>query len=137
MGFVGAAALLSSGMSNLKLHAQALTNSNTASALPATAANTLAVFDSETGFTFSEYRVAFTLSSSISFRIASSSEAQPGQPYDIVFQITAPNQVGWAGVAFGGTMVYNPLLVGWANGQQTLASTRWATCVSDYLFLIP
>jgi hypothetical protein len=89
--------------------------------------STLAVFDQETGFTFAEYKVAYTLSSSITFRVAVPSNAEPGQPYDIVFQMTVPNQVGWAGIAFGGSMVYNPLLVGWANGQSALTSVRWAT----------
>ncbi|KAF2752199.1 iron reductase domain protein [Sporormia fimetaria CBS 119925] len=85
------------------------------------------VYDSETGFTFAEHKVAYTLSASIAVRVAVPSSAQAGQPYDAVFQIIVPNQVGWAGIAMGGSMVYNPLLVGWANGQQTQASTRWAT----------
>lgn len=85
------------------------------------------VFDSETGFTFSEFKVAYTLSANIAFRVAVPANAQPNQPYDIVYQVVVPKQVGWAGIAFGGSMTYNPLLVGWANGQQTLTSTRWAT----------
>ncbi|KAF2275956.1 CBD9-like protein [Westerdykella ornata] len=89
------------------------------------------VFDSETGFTFSEFKVAYSLTANIAFRVAVPAAAQSGQPYDVVYQVVVPNQVGWAGIAFGGSMTYNPLLVGWANGQQTQTSTRWATAHSQ------
>jgi hypothetical protein len=85
------------------------------------------VYDSETGFTFSEFKVAFSLTSNIAFRIALPSTASQGSPYDVVVQVVVPNQVGWAGIALGGSMTYNPLLVGWANGQSTQSSVRWAT----------
>lgn len=98
---------------------------------PAAAANAAVVYDPETGFTFSEYKVAYTLSANIAFRVAVPSSAQPGQPYDIVIQAVVPNAVGWAGVAFGGSMVYNPLFVAWASGQSTQGSVRWATSHSQ------
>jgi len=95
------------------------------------AANAAAVYDAETGFTFAEYKVAFSLTANIAFRVAVPSSAAAGQPYDVVVQVVVPNQVGWAGIAFGGSMTYNPLLVGWANGQQVQISTRWATSHSQ------
>lgn len=89
------------------------------------------VYDSETGFTFSEWKVPFTLTSNIAFRVALPSSASQGSPYDIVVQAVVPNAVGWAGIALGGSMTYNPLLVGWANGQSTQNSVRWATSHSQ------
>lgn len=71
--------------------------------------------------------MAYTLTSNIAFRVAVPSGASYGSSYDVVLQAVVPNQVGWAGIAMGGSMTYNPLLVGWANGQSTQSSTRWAT----------
>lgn len=87
----------------------------------------LAYVDQETGFTFSESKAAATLSSNIIYRIATPANVPSGQPYDVVLQIVAPNSIGWAGLAWGGTMVRNPLTVSYPNGQKTTASSRWAT----------
>ncbi|KAH4352460.1 hypothetical protein HBH98_021320 [Parastagonospora nodorum] len=87
----------------------------------------LAYVDQETGFTFSESKAAATLSSNIIYRIATPANVPSGQPYDVVLQIVAPNSIGWAGLAWGGSMVRNPLTVSYPNGQKTTASSRWAT----------
>ncbi|KAF1834180.1 CBD9-like protein [Decorospora gaudefroyi] len=103
-----------------------------AQAWPATSKHSLAprstsFFDSETGFTFSETKAAATLSSSIIYRIAQPSNVQYGQPYDVVIQVVAPNSLGWVGLAWGGSMVRNPLTVAYPNGQRPTVSSRWAT----------
>ncbi|KAH7405991.1 hypothetical protein DE146DRAFT_430515 [Phaeosphaeria sp. MPI-PUGE-AT-0046c] len=83
--------------------------------------------DQETGFTFSETKAAATLSANIVYRIATPANVPAGQAYDVVIQVVAPNTVGWAGLAWGGSMVRNPLTVSYANGQKTTVSSRWAT----------
>ncbi|KAK6189422.1 hypothetical protein LQW54_013280 [Pestalotiopsis sp. IQ-011] len=83
--------------------------------------------DPETGFTFSQYAAAFDIGKTVTFRIAIPSTATASAPYDAVLQIVSPIAVGWTGVAWGGTMVTNPLTVGWANGNTAVATARWAT----------
>jgi hypothetical protein len=83
--------------------------------------------DQETGFTFSESKAPATLSANIVYRIATPANVPSGQPYDVVLQVVAPNTVGWAGLAWGGSMIRNPLTVSYANGQKTTVSSRWAT----------
>jgi hypothetical protein len=83
--------------------------------------------DQETGFTFSESKAAATLSANIVYRVATPANVPAGQPYDIVLQIVAPNSLGWVGLAWGGSMVRNPLTVTYPNGQKTTVSSRWAT----------
>lgn len=90
--------------------------------------------DPETGFTFSETRAAATLSSNIVYRIAQPANIPANQPYDIVLQVVAPNQLGWVGLAWGGSMIRNPLTVAYPNGQRPTVSSRWATYVSALLF---
>ncbi|KAF2658486.1 iron reductase domain protein, partial [Lophiostoma macrostomum CBS 122681] len=87
----------------------------------------IAFYDSETGFTFSEYKVAYSLSANVVYRIAVPSTASSSSAFDIVVQVVAPNAVGWSGLAWGGNMVKNPLTVGWANGNSPIVSSRWAT----------
>lgn len=49
-------------------------------------------------------------------------------PFDVLLQVVAPRSVGWAGIAWGGQMTYNPLTVSWANGESdVVVSSRWAT----------
>lgn len=86
----------------------------------------LAYYDSETGFTFSEFKAAFSLSANIMYRVAVPSSVPSGQSYDAVLQVVAPIQVGWVGLAWGGTMPKNPLTVAWANGQKPNFSSRSA-----------
>ncbi|KAK0105138.1 hypothetical protein ONS96_004540 [Cadophora gregata f. sp. sojae] len=47
-------------------------------------------------------------------------------PYDAIISISAPLATTWAGFAWGGTMVFNPLTVGWANGNTAVVSSRFA-----------
>lgn len=82
--------------------------------------------DPDTGFTFSEFKAANTLNSNIVWRFALPSNP-PSGPYDVVIQAVVPNQVGWAGLAWGGNMVKNPLTVSYPNGQKATLSSRWAT----------
>jgi len=48
-------------------------------------------------------------------------------PFDVLVQITAPVSLGWAGLAWGGTMANNPLTVAWVNGNEVAISSRWTT----------
>ena len=90
------------------------------------AEGTITYVDQETGFTFSEYKAAFTLTSNIVFRFALPGNA-PSGPYNTVIQAVVPNQLGWIGLAWGGNMVRNPLTVAYPNGQKATVSSRWAT----------
>lgn len=46
---------------------------------------------------------------------------------EFVGQIIVPNEVNWAGLAFGGQMSNNLLMVAWPNGNDVVISPRWAT----------
>ena len=50
-------------------------------------------------------------------------------PFDTLVQITAPVKLGWAAIAWGGSMANNPLTVVWPNGDGAVISSRWATYV--------
>ncbi|USP82704.1 iron reductase domain protein [Curvularia clavata] len=94
---------------------------------PRLAPRATSYLDPETGFTFSETKAAATLSSNIIYRIAQPANIPAGQPYDVVLQVVAPNSLGWVGLAWGGSMVRNPLTVSYPNGQRPTVSSRWAT----------
>jgi len=83
--------------------------------------------DAETGFVFSQYVVPYTLSESITFRIAVPSPVAADQPYDTVLQVVAPLDVGWNGLSWGGQMTYSPLTVSWANNKNVVVSSRYTT----------
>ena len=59
------------------------------------------------------------------YRIAVPQPAN-GTNYDIVLQVVAPKDVGWAGLAWGGSMLDCPLTVAWVNGQTQMISSRYA-----------
>ncbi|KAK4448647.1 cellobiose dehydrogenase [Podospora aff. communis PSN243] len=63
----------------------------------------------------------------IVFRVAVP-EATSGTAFDTVVQMVVPNEVGWAGLGWGGGMSQNPLLVVFRNqaNNGVLASSRWA-----------
>ncbi|KAI2627560.1 CBD9-like protein [Hypoxylon sp. NC1633] len=83
--------------------------------------------DPDTGFTFSQYNAPITTGASyITFRIAVPSPAPSGQAFDVVLQVVAPVAAGWVGLAWGGSMTNNPLLLGWSNGASAVASMRRA-----------
>ncbi|KAK3937594.1 hypothetical protein QBC46DRAFT_443089 [Diplogelasinospora grovesii] len=97
--------------------------------LAAAAAADASVYqDPETGFTFSQYAAAYNSNgASITFRIAVPSGVQSYTPYDAVLQVVAPNDVGWAGLAWGGSMISNPLMACWKGySNNVLVSSRWA-----------
>ncbi|KAI1809868.1 iron reductase domain protein [Poronia punctata] len=60
----------------------------------------------------------------ISYRLAIPNVT--ASPFDILLQIVAPNTAQWAGIAFGGHMINNTIAIGWANGNTSVASSRWA-----------
>ena len=47
-------------------------------------------------------------------------------PFDTLVQVVAPNAVGWAALAWGGSMSSNPLTVVWMANNQGVVSSRWA-----------
>ena len=47
-------------------------------------------------------------------------------PFDALLQIVSPVAAGWAGFAWGGRMVNNPLTIAWQNGKNVTISSRWA-----------
>lgn len=84
--------------------------------------------DPETGFTFAQYQATYSLGGKyITFRIAVPGDAIQGTAYDTVLQVVAPNDVGWVGLAWGGSMTYNPLTVSWSNNGNAVLSSRYAT----------
>jgi len=80
------------------------------------------VVDAETGFTFSSY----TNDKGISFRVAIPDKVAKDAKYDSVVQIVSPKAIGWVGLAWGGSMTYNPLTIVWQNGKDVVLSSRMA-----------
>ena len=62
----------------------------------------------------------------ITYRVAIPSNVLPNEFYDTVIQVVAPIDIGWAGMAWGGHMIYNPLTVAWKNGRNIVISSRGA-----------
>ncbi|EGS22654.1 uncharacterized protein CTHT_0011260 [Thermochaetoides thermophila DSM 1495] len=87
-----------------------------------------AVFqDPDTGLTFTSDFILYKADGrGITYRIAIPDNAQNYVPYDAVVQLVVPNDVGWAGLAWGGSMPRNPLLVAWKNNNDVIISPRWA-----------
>ncbi|KAK2748399.1 hypothetical protein FQN55_004337 [Onygenales sp. PD_40] len=90
------------------------------------AADSTVYQDPETGLTFSEYRAPHTLTEDVIYRIAAPGSVPANTPYDVVIQIVAPSDIGWAGLAWGGRMPNCPLTVSWANGGNAVVSSRYA-----------
>jgi len=84
-------------------------------------AGALALAASAVGQKLAEFK---SPTANILYRIAVPDSAPP---YDVLVQIVAPVGTGWAGLAFGGGMLNNPLVVAWPNGQSAMVSPRWAT----------
>ncbi|KAI1181686.1 iron reductase domain protein [Nemania serpens] len=61
----------------------------------------------------------------ISYRLAIPNVT--ASPFDMLLQIVAPKTAQWAGIAFGGRMINNTIAIGWANGNTSVASSRWAS----------
>ncbi|RXG43115.1 hypothetical protein VDGE_09058 [Verticillium dahliae] len=93
----------------------------TAAFAGSTTAQTTTYRDSQ-GRTFSGY----TDRAGVRYGIAIPTSAAPGQSFDAILQITAPISIGWAGLAWGGGMTYNPLSIVWPNGNDVMISARMA-----------
>ena len=78
--------------------------------------------DAETGISFQ----TFTSPEGVEYSIALPANASAAGGYDIILQIVAPIDIGWAGIAWGGSMVYNPLSIVWPNEDSVVASPRTA-----------
>lgn len=93
------------------------------------AAESVTVYDSETGLTYSQNFALYKADGrGITFRIAISSDVSSSSAYDAVVQVIVPNDVGWAGLAWGGSMTKNPLMVFWrGSSSQPVLSSRWAS----------
>jgi hypothetical protein len=78
--------------------------------------------DADTGITFQ----STTNSEGITYRLALPADASADKPYDVILQVVAPIELGWAGWAWGGAMTYNPLTVVWADGKNVVYSSRQA-----------
>ncbi|KAK3942610.1 hypothetical protein QBC46DRAFT_283506 [Diplogelasinospora grovesii] len=83
------------------------------------AADSSAYVDKETGLTYASY----TSDRGIIFRVAVPDTVPTSLVYDTVLQIVSPIAVGWAGLAWGGSMTYNPLAITWANGTHNVVIT--------------
>lgn len=100
--------------------------------LTASAADTTVYKDAETGFTFSQYSAAYSLAGKyITYRIAVPSNATSAEVYDTVVQVVCPNDVGWLGLAWGGSMLNNPLLVAWSSNGKPIVSSRFTQYVES------
>jgi hypothetical protein len=82
---------------------------------------TTRVCSQRTGLCYSEYMT----SQKVAYRIALPQTATSGQAFDVALQIVAPRNTGWAAISWGGSMVNNPLTVGWPNGNNVTVSPRW------------
>ncbi|KAK4184584.1 hypothetical protein QBC35DRAFT_534859 [Podospora australis] len=83
--------------------------------------------DPDTGLVFSSNYALYKVDKGITFRVAIPSDVQTYTSYDAVVQVVAPNDVGWVGIAWAGSMPRNPLLVAWRNtNNQVVLSSRWA-----------
>ncbi|KAJ4413411.1 hypothetical protein N0V85_003569 [Neurospora sp. IMI 360204] len=78
--------------------------------------------DASTSICYSE----FISPEKIAYRFAIPDNATAGN-FDVLLQIVAPKTVGWAGLAWGGVMVNNPLLVAWPYQSSVIASSRKAS----------
>ena len=82
--------------------------------------------DPETGLNWA----SFTTERGLTFRVAVPEEVTETADFDTAFQIIAPAHLGWVGLAWGGSMTYNPLAVSWPNGQEVTVSSRIALQVT-------
>lgn len=78
--------------------------------------------DAATGFTFS----SFTNDHGVVYNIAVPDPTPEEGTYDLVFQTIVPKTIGWSGIAWGGTMTYNPLTIVWLDGDNVTVSSRMA-----------
>ncbi|KAL2270741.1 hypothetical protein VTJ83DRAFT_112 [Remersonia thermophila] len=66
--------------------------------------------------------------STLVVRIAVPDGVSQGSPFQTVLQMVMPSYVKWAGFAWGGSMLNNPLMVfWWYNQTQPMVSSRWTS----------
>ncbi len=101
---------------------------------PAAAAADAIFQDPDTGLVFtSNFQLYKSDGRGITFRVAIPDGVQSYTAYDAVIQMVVPNDVGWAGLAWGGSMPKNPILVAWrGSSNNVVLSSRWATCVPPF-----
>jgi hypothetical protein len=87
------------------------------------------VCDAETKICYSSYTNA---ASGLTFGVALPKTTS--DPYDAVIKVTAPIGTAWAGFAWGGQMVWNPLTVVWPNGSSGVASARFALYAAMFAY---
>jgi len=100
------------------------------------AANERVYSDPDTKLSFYQTYQSYRLENNrgITFRVAiPDGQTNTNTAFDLVVQLIVPNEVGWCGIAWGGSMKENPLLIVFrnSNNQGVLASSRWATYVSS------
>ncbi|KAL1837872.1 hypothetical protein VTJ49DRAFT_3298 [Mycothermus thermophilus] len=79
------------------------------------------VRDPDTGLTFtSNFQLYKADGRGITFRVAIPENAESYTSFDVVVQAIIPNDVGWAGLAWGGSMPRNPLLVAWRGSSNNV-----------------
>lgn len=49
------------------------------------------------------------------------------QSTEFIGEVVAPIDAEWIGIALGGAMAGDLLLVAWPNGNEIVSSTRWTT----------
>ena len=82
--------------------------------------------DEETGFTFAQYDANYDIDEKrIFYRVAVGDSIPDKAPYDAVIQIQAPNNVGWAALAWGGQMIDCPITMAWANCSNVVVTSRY------------
>jgi len=67
----------------------------------------------------------YSAANNVVYRVAIPDTASA--PFDALIQIVSPASLGWAGIAWGGSMANNPLTVAWGNGDGAVVSSRWTT----------
>jgi hypothetical protein len=85
--------------------------------------------DPDTGLTFTSNVAYITADRQyITYRVAIPEGVQSYTAYDLVIQMVMPNQVAWSGLAWGGSMPRNPLLLAWRNtNNNVVLSSRMAS----------
>lgn len=84
--------------------------------------------DPDTGLVFSSNFALYKSDGrGITYRVAIPDGVQSYTAFDTVLQVVVPNDVGWAGLAWGGSMPNNPILVAWrGSSNNVVLSSRWA-----------
>jgi len=100
-----------------------------AALLTTAVADNAVVQDPDTGLVFtSNFQLYKSDGRGITYRVAVPDDAQNYAAFDVVVQVIIPNDVGWAGLAWGGSMTNNPLLVAWrGSSNNVILSPRWAS----------